>query len=160
MQLVGGGAVIFEIARDRDRVGARLFHRLAGVAGFEQRQFVDVVLDEAAELAEQTSALGRVEAAPGAASNARRAAATARSTSALSPAAIEPNTAPSAGAITGKDLPEAEGRQELSMKTPLAAGMAMGWLMGESSCRALYAVSRLDGRRGRARRDWSAMETG
>ncbi len=50
MQLVGGAAVIFEIARDRDRVGARLFHRLAGVARLDGGEFVGVILDQPAEL--------------------------------------------------------------------------------------------------------------
>ena len=67
VQLVGGGAVELEIARDRHRVGAGLFERLAGVAGLQQRQLLDVVLDQPPELAEQPPALGRGQAAPGAA---------------------------------------------------------------------------------------------
>ena len=48
VQLVGGAAVIFEIARDGDGVGAGLFHRLAGVPRFQLGDFVRVVFDEAA----------------------------------------------------------------------------------------------------------------
>ena len=66
VQLVGGAAVIFEIARDRDRVGARLSHRLAGVARLERGDLVDVVLDRAAEFRQQAPAFGGAEPAPGA----------------------------------------------------------------------------------------------
>ena len=54
VQLVGGAAVIFEIARDGDGVGARLFHRLAGVARLELRDFVGVVFDEARRACESS----------------------------------------------------------------------------------------------------------
>ena len=66
VQLVGRAAVIFEIARHRDRVGARLLHRLAGVARFQPGEFLGVILDQAAELGEQSPALDGGEAAPGA----------------------------------------------------------------------------------------------
>ena len=44
MQLVGGGAVIFEIAGERDCIGPRLAQRLAVVAAFECCEFVRAAL--------------------------------------------------------------------------------------------------------------------
>jgi hypothetical protein len=64
MQLVGGAAVIFEIAHQRRHVGARLGDGLAIVAGFQTRQRLGLGLDAQAQAQHQPAALGRSQPAP------------------------------------------------------------------------------------------------
>ena len=64
VHLVGGAAVELEIARQGDRVGAALLHRLADVERFEPGEHVDVLEHLAADRAEQPAALGGGELAP------------------------------------------------------------------------------------------------
>ena len=64
VDLVGGAAVELEVARQRPGVGARLGQRLADVARLEERQPLDLVLDEPPEAREQPPPLGRRQRAP------------------------------------------------------------------------------------------------
>ena len=58
MQLVGGAAVIFEVAGERDRIGAGLAQGLADIAHLEFGERVGLGLDGGAELHEEAPALG------------------------------------------------------------------------------------------------------
>jgi hypothetical protein len=66
VELVGGGAVEFEIAGQRHRIGAGLPQGLAVVAGLEQRQRIGLGFDRGRELDQKPPAFGRREPAPGA----------------------------------------------------------------------------------------------
>ena len=63
--LVGGAAKELQIARQRQRVGAALFERLADVHRFELRQVLGGRGDALAQATEQPATLGRGEPAPG-----------------------------------------------------------------------------------------------
>ena len=65
MDLVGGAAIELEIADGRVDVGARLAHRLAGIAGLQPGQLVEMILDLEGELRDQPAPLGRGETPPG-----------------------------------------------------------------------------------------------
>ena len=65
VQLVAGACVVLEVAREGDGIGACLLHRLAGVAAFQQRQFVGVVGDGLRQLHHQPAAFQCGKASPG-----------------------------------------------------------------------------------------------
>ena len=66
VHLVGGGAVELEVARRRRDVGARLLHRLAGVARLELGELVEVIEHALAEFHQQAPAFdcGQLAQAP------------------------------------------------------------------------------------------------
>src|SRR5512141_1000979 len=64
MQLVAGAGVKLEIAGHRDRVGAGLAQRLAAVARFELREFLDPLGQRLRQLEHQAAALGGRHQAP------------------------------------------------------------------------------------------------
>ena len=66
VQLVGGAAVEFEIAGERDGVGAGLAQGLAVVAALQDGELVRMGLDDGRKLHEQASALRGGQPAPGA----------------------------------------------------------------------------------------------
>ncbi len=65
MQLVGGAAIEFEVARGGRDIGAGLLHGLAGVARLKLGELLGMVGDGDRELGEQAAPLGGGEAAPG-----------------------------------------------------------------------------------------------
>jgi hypothetical protein len=64
MNLVGGGPVEFEVARQRLDVGPRLLERFADVPRFELRQQIDILQDAAAGPMQDATAVGRRQASP------------------------------------------------------------------------------------------------
>ncbi len=64
VDLVGGAAVIFEVARHGDGIGARLLHRLAGIASLNLGEFLRVIGDEASQSRQKPAPLGRRQPSP------------------------------------------------------------------------------------------------
>src|SRR6185312_2139917 len=64
MNLVGGGAVEFAVARQRLDVGPRLLERLADVPCFELRQQIDIFQNALADPMQDAAAIGRRHASP------------------------------------------------------------------------------------------------
>ena len=64
VNLVGGGTVEFEVARQRLDVGPRLLERLADVPRFELRQQIDILQDALADPMQDATAVGRRHASP------------------------------------------------------------------------------------------------
>ena len=106
VDLVDGLGVPGDAARGRGNVdGQAVADRLAHVERLEQRELVAVREDQLGETLQHALALARRLARPAPLSKARRAAATARSTSALSVAATCAMTRPSIGLMSSKVAP-------------------------------------------------------
>ena len=115
VDLVGSAAVELEVAHRRGHVRFALPERLAGVARFECgqcRRLARQQPESAVSKRPRSSAGMRLH---GLLSKARRAARTARSTSALAEAGMEANTLPSDGQTTSMRSPDKESTERPSM---------------------------------------------
>ena len=102
MQLVRRAGIEFQIARQRQRVGARLLQRLADVAGFQFGQRVDARASTALPIRARTRPRSAAVSAPHAPEKAFCAAFTAASISSAVPAASVPMVSPVEGSSTGR----------------------------------------------------------